>query len=377
MSSPLAPLESTSRPSSAPDVLSEPVASTSRLTLAIGVSPTSSQPSTASAFGYNFPSFSEFDSRFPEVPSHEPANGIPYNAPPPARADFGSGIKRSPALETLRSPPQESTGRFSEDGAASRPKHASNAVSGPNRSLPRTNFILPDALWAYLHPPSDDQPSVLLLDVRDRTDFERCRIRAAHTVCIEPITLRQEVPSQRLEASLVLSPDAERHAFLSRDRFDLVVIYDRSSTTIPSHAPSVTLQSTEDPARCLFNLQAAIFEREYHRSLRRPPVILVGGLEAWIRAVGTKGLDGSEAAEVGGQAAARSRSGTNGSIAEASARLEGADGRRGSVGSLSANEAKRTHRKASITPAGEVGYGQQPGLSRSVVDVVRRTRLPC
>lgn len=357
--SPVPPQDDSSRPASAPAIEGRAELPTQRPGISTLVDPASSEPTAMTSFGRNFPSLDEFDTRFPDVPAAEPANGIPASFSAPSPTDFGafSAMKRSPAhpaLETLRNPPQESVNQFSEDGAVSRSKP----------TLPRTNFILPDALWAYLQPPSEDQPTVLLLDVRDRAEFERYRIRATHNVCIEPLTLRSDISSQRLEASLVLSPDEERQAFCSRDQFDLVVIYDRSSTTIPSHAPAVSMQGGEDPARCLYNLHAAIFEREYHRSLRRPPVILVGGIEAWMKGVGSQGLQGSEAAT-----AAMARTRSSASVAEASARLEGATNgtRRSSLSG--SNEVKRNHRKASIPPA--EGFYGQPSLSRSVVDAVR------
>lgn len=86
------------------------------------------------------------------------------------------------------------------------------------------------------------------------------------------------VTSSEIESSLSLSSENERQLFSSRNAFDRIIIYDRSSTAI-SYSPPITTSS--DAQRTLYNLVNAIYNREFHKSLKRQPVLLVGGWEAW------------------------------------------------------------------------------------------------
>lgn len=76
-----------------------------------------------------------------------------------------------------------------------------------------------------------------------------------------------------IEASQVISPGNEQALFKNRSKFDLIVIYDDESTTFGG---------ADSPMSALFR---AIFENEFHRPLKRPPMILVGGLAAWKKEV--------------------------------------------------------------------------------------------
>lgn len=50
------------------------------------------------------------------------------------------------------------------------------------------------------------------------------------------------------------------------------------------------LSSASDSKRALWNLTSAIYENEFTKSLRRQPVLLKGGWEAWVRTIGQKGI---------------------------------------------------------------------------------------
>lgn len=80
--------------------------------------------------------------------------------------------------------------------------------------------------------------------------------------CFDSLTSRKV--EQRLEG-----PD--RLAFASRNTFDLVVIYD--STSSPG-SPT---------AGAIDKIASVIFDREFSSTvLRRAPVVLLGGYAAWI-----------------------------------------------------------------------------------------------
>ena len=68
----------------------------------------------------------------------------------------------------------------------------------------------------------------------------------------------------------------------------MVVIYDRSSSSIPSTAPHSS--TTSEAQRILWDLFRAIYVNEFTKSLKLVPVILTGGWEAWEKVVGDRGI---------------------------------------------------------------------------------------
>lgn len=65
----------------------------------------------------------------------------------------------------------------------------------------------------------------------------------------------------------------ESTLFNNRDKFDLVVFYDDDSTRVSNDGPVAILLS-------------AIFEKAFKKPLKRMPMILVGGLQAWKKEIG-------------------------------------------------------------------------------------------
>ncbi|KAH7870249.1 hypothetical protein F5879DRAFT_765020, partial [Lentinula edodes] len=76
-----------------------------------------------------------------------------------------------------------------------------------------------------------------------------------------------------IEDSLSLAPTSEASAFNNRHKFDLVVLYDKRSTSFTSNPDMSTLLR-------------AIWEREFRKTLRRMPMMLVGWYEAWVKEFG-------------------------------------------------------------------------------------------
>lgn len=72
----------------------------------------------------------------------------------------------------------------------------------------------------------------------------------------------------------------------------MVVVYDRSSSSLPSSQPTST---SSEAQRVLWNLLSAIYEREFVKGLRRQPLLLAGGWEAWEKQVGAPGIVGAGA----------------------------------------------------------------------------------
>ncbi|KAF8705250.1 peptidase C19 family, partial [Rhizoctonia solani] len=147
----------------------------------------------------------------------------------------------------------------------------------PKPDLPITNTITASTLKGYLA----TALQILVLDVRPREEYESRRLPVDNVVCIEPIVLgRKGMSAKELQEALVLSSKTERTLFERRNTFDLVVLADASSTEFA------------DPSTPLNLLFRIIYETEFLKPLRRPPVFLHGGIKAWGDQVGEfKGED--------------------------------------------------------------------------------------
>lgn len=97
-------------------------------------------------------------------------------------------------------------------------------------------------------------------------------------VSIIKLSSKPSLTTSVIEDSLVIAPPTESVVFKNRDKFDLIVIYDEASESFGS-------QSSPIP-----KLIGAIHEKEFSRNLKRIPVLLVGGLQAWKRLVGSSGV---------------------------------------------------------------------------------------
>jgi ubiquitin carboxyl-terminal hydrolase 8 len=133
---------------------------------------------------------------------------------------------------------------------------------------------------------------VLLIDVRSRQDFDQGHIDSPATICVEPLTLRREMTDDQIQDTLILSPDIEQSLFARRDKFDLVVYYDQS-TTSTSFLSRPLGSSSEDGLRILFD---AMWELCVDKQLKRPPLMLVGGVDSWADLLGHAALRASNTA---------------------------------------------------------------------------------
>lgn len=88
----------------------------------------------------------------------------------------------------------------------------------------------------------------------------------------------RSVTADTIENALVIAPRGESVLFTNRDKFDLVGIYDNTSETFgDSNSP-------------LSILTRAIYEVALRKFLKHPPVLLVGGLQAWKKEYGESEL---------------------------------------------------------------------------------------
>lgn len=92
-----------------------------------------------------------------------------------------------------------------------------------------------------------------------------------------------------LEASFILAPPKEHEIFSRRHNYDLVVYYDQSTQELD--IPGVV--TSDEYLLALRSLYLALNQYSYSKQLKRPPMLLLGGLDAWIDLVGKQSLETS------------------------------------------------------------------------------------
>ncbi len=142
---------------------------------------------------------------------------------------------------------------------------------------------------------------VLIIDVRNRAEYDQGHIFAKNVMCIEPIGLRSGISAEELEERLIVSTTAEQVLFERRNEFDLVVYHDQETRSDrflngpPTSSDTSALRAVHD----------SLYEFNYYKQLQRRPVMLLGGLEAWIDLVGPQALALSQTAAHLGSTQAR------------------------------------------------------------------------
>ncbi|TDL26727.1 hypothetical protein BD410DRAFT_895341 [Rickenella mellea] len=291
-------------------------------------SPTSSTASSPrlahmnlSEFNQAFPSIDELDEmsttassriptlpKLPSVPTNKPGTALKAPLPSPSTIsrfpslpldlDPGPRPASTPATPTQNahisrpSSPTSHTRSHVAPTVSLKPSTISSppriSASGVSSALPSephnhvvTNTIFPKTLKEYM----DSKGSkVLLLDVRERDEFDAEHIKGSAVVCLEPYVLdRDGLTAEKLEDALSVAPRKESMVFSNRDKFQYVVMYDSDAETFTKPMAAVS---------------RVIFENAFRKMLQRPPVILVGGLRDWKalypRDVATESRPGSE-----------------------------------------------------------------------------------
>ncbi len=222
------------------------------------------------------------------VPAYDPSKSVvtPMNTNIPTLNRKRSIIGTDPAF--TRSPKRNS-------GVQILP----NGFSPPSRSSsvqPRQTCISAAELYERLR-----TTKVLLIDVRSREEFDSGHITATSVMCIEPVSIHSGLAAEELQERLVVSPEAELSYFEMRDEFDFVVYYDQSTESDqflrgpPTRVAAASLRALHD----------TLYEFNDYKPLRRPPLVLIGGLDAWIDLVGPHALEASKTAVLVGTIRAR------------------------------------------------------------------------
>ena len=166
----------------------------------------------------------------------------------------------------------------------------------PFRELPNSSAISAQELYDRLK-----HNDILVIDVRSREEYDDGHIFAKAIMCVEPLSLRAGISAEDLEDRLVVSPESEEILFKQRDEYDLVVYYDASTSN--NHFLEGPLNISTAPA--LRALHECLYTFSHYKKLRRPPVVLLGGLDAWIDLVGPQALQTSRTAAQMGLARSR------------------------------------------------------------------------
>lgn len=235
------------------------------------------------------------DTQVPPMPKPPDAIYSPSrNADTAATINFPSSIPRSSSYignGNNAAPPVSTVGRtpsFDDRPEYFSPAHKMSD-NGPSRQdpiLPNSTTVSANDLTKYLRMGSQIL-RILLVDVRSREEFDEGHIMSPSIICIEPITLRNGISSEELVESLVLSPDSEMRLYEERHEFDLVVFYDQRSFSLKGS------NSQASDSSYLQNFAKAMYEYGYDKQLKRRPLLLLGGLDAWTDLMGPNSLQSS------------------------------------------------------------------------------------
>ncbi|KAL8719388.1 MAG: hypothetical protein Q9225_003593 [Loekoesia sp. 1 TL-2023] len=247
----------------------------------------------------------------PKVPLNVPIEAALPRAPSPAYDPSKTIV--SPKNTTNRKAqiigpsiqPIIQNGTTDRDGFHDRPQAVRHSYD-----LPRSNNSSRPSSAEYSHPISISadrlfdmlrEYNVLVIDVRSREEFDYGHIYAKSIMCVEPVSLRSGLSAEELEETLVVSPPTELEFFERRNEFDYVVYYDQH-TSSESFLAGPPNRSTPFAMRALHD---TMHEFNYYKPLRRPPLMLKGGLDAWVDLIGNGGLAQSNTAALIGSTRSR------------------------------------------------------------------------
>lgn len=219
----------------------------------------------------------------------------PYQPPHPPKIPLHSD--RAPDLPIPPKPAYDPS-RGRQLGLMRKPVQSNGTASGHDlrgaekdktmsADLSKGPFITADELCDRMK-----KLNVLILDVRTREEFDEGHILANSILCVEPISLKPGISADELEERMIVSPSAELQMFERRNEYDMVVYYDQrtASDSFLTGSPS------NDDAYALRILHDALYEFNYYKPLRRPPLFLLGGVSAWIDLLGAHSLAESRTA---------------------------------------------------------------------------------
>jgi ubiquitin carboxyl-terminal hydrolase 8 len=225
----------------------------------------------------------------PPSPAYSPARNMqtPASVDPPRttpRSIVGTGGRSNSYQASITSPiqpfpPFQAESYFPPVSTTSTDSSRRKGIVG----LPTETTITPDRLFDFLK-----LYDVLLVDVRSRQAFDEGHIDSANIICVEPLQLRPGISALDIQSSLSIAPDEEDVLFGTRHLFNLVVYYDQSSKS-PNFLSSPKTNAEEK----LRILHEALVDYNIDKPLMNSPMLLAGGLDAWIALLGYPSLQTS------------------------------------------------------------------------------------
>ncbi|KAF2870254.1 hypothetical protein BDV95DRAFT_546337 [Massariosphaeria phaeospora] len=225
-------------------------------------------------------------------PTYSPARnfGQPGINPPrsTARSMVGSG-GRSNSLASSASSYAPNTDRDPDSYFPAQPGAQHGPLTRRASVKPVELQITVEKLYDYMK-----MYNVLVIDVRDREEFDSGHIFTGSIMCIEPTALQDNISAEQLQDRLVLSPDDEQAMYERRNEYDLVIYYDESTKT----NNFLQRHKRDDKETALKRLYDTLHEFNSEKPLLRPPIFLMGGIDAWVDLFGSQALKMSTTATV-------------------------------------------------------------------------------
>lgn len=229
------------------------------------------------------------DVSFPRAPSpaYDPSRSTPTASHVPPQLNRKRSFIGVDTRGRQNPPATTASQQYPETNAIFYSSRLNEVTEGPKLESLHTTVIKATELYEYLR-----KFNVLIIDVRSRIEYDQGHIFAKSVMCIEPVGLRIGLSAEELEERLIVSPADELALFERRNEFDMVVYYDLNTSTnrFLSGPPTMTV------APALRALYDTLYEFNAYKPLRSPPVMLIGGLEAWIDLVGSQALKSSATA---------------------------------------------------------------------------------
>lgn len=291
----------------------------------VGTATPSSRDSPSSVHSLVMPSASEFGGNGDAMYSSRPSGprDMPESGAAPARpAKLPLDTLIAAAMPTPPSPTYSPARNMQTTGNIAPPRHSARSLAGPSRKFSlvpsSASHVAPNGNGDYfggaatnaagpvpgqvprrksVHMPKETRISaerlydyllrfnIMLIDFRPRDDFDQGHIYTRNIICIEPAGLSQGMSAEQLADRLVISPEEEQELFHNRDKFDLVVYYDTNT-----QSESYLAHPYGEAQSQLKYLHEALYDFNQDKPLQRPPILLVGGIEAWVDLLGNQAL---------------------------------------------------------------------------------------
>jgi ubiquitin carboxyl-terminal hydrolase 8 len=202
---------------------------------------------------------------------------------------------------------------------------------------------------------------MLLVDIRTREEFDKGHITDSSIICIEPFTVKRDITAEVLGERNVVSPDREQKLYDARDQFDLVIYYDYESTQ------NSTLVNGE---KIMSEFERALFDYGFDKQTKRRPILLIGGLRAWVDLMGEGSLQSGSSAFVTNASRKVTREGTPVTVMTTKEELLSAN--RTKLAQASGPSPARNTAKVERMLGETIQESAEFNYARSVEDVFRR-----